>query len=872
MLATQSGWVECAKVLQDWVINKDRDLREREPGPRYNVETQSQFSPSRRRLHVKQSIDTALNMLKTPDHFKSQHIVTPPASPQRPFGEYTFYPPDPASAPVESGLRRPSLPHILQPHSADPERPRKNSTATTTDGKTRQRRPRSAGTDADQANEPEQIHPVYGRGGAGRKLHSKYSLLNIFKKGQQGGAQEDTDAPENNAALQASTVTLPISMKSSRSTPMFNADLPDSPGTPSSLPSRTTFQPRVSDASTKGRFSPQTQSPSNIARKPSGNLQTPPRANMPLAVELHLALAQQHQRGKSNEAIEDPEKHKSTSPLAKLNALLSPSHNRHRSGSASSMPAPETRPILDDDAGLSHTATPESDGSKPSPSPRAGILRAHNRTNSSGQGGSPLNPRNLRFDSTSSTPDRRGKNSPRTTGPELRSYSSVGSLTKLNTQTSADRSRVEHSSIMESPPLGHPNGESDVGDHPDEYYGQPIHGVESSLGGGSDVLSVLLQRQRGNSFASSSESSLSPILSNDNANDPEMVALSADFPFSINRPPSLVVDEEPTEKVPPSPGHLNVPHAATDTRGRGDSMSSTSTTDSRMSNALMSSGTTSGSGGSATVSTPSMGNILTLSPGSTKSLDTGKSRMRDLPTIDFEEHESFSPPAANNVVHLSDKRGKAPLDIDITTISSHAQAEELVQRTRQEVLEVANENGEEDPDLGTGRTPLSARLAAYGEILALERKLREQKEEQEAGKEDNLPASSPPTGQFLSPAPPPRARRDKSGEGVERQLSLEAKANVHDKARRRKEPRRPSTADGSKFPFSVRTKLLRLTSGFFSVWEQGRCVLWGTTTFPSLVSFGGIFCSSCRSVVARTRELFSLRLRGSRHFYLIQRN
>lgn len=815
MLATQNGWVECGKVLSDWAVNKDRDLREREPGPRIDYDAQSQVSHSpRRRLHVKQSIDTALNLLKPPEHSKTPQPSTPPASPHRPFGEYTFYPQDQSSPPIECGSRRPSLPHILHPHSADPEQPRKNSTATASDRTVKQRRPRSAGTGADRAKEAENVHHPYGRGGAGRRLNSKYSLLNIFKKGQSGDTSEGVDTPDSSNAIQGSTVTLPLSISSSRSTPMLNADLPDSPGTPSSLPVRTTFQPRVSDASTKGRFSPQsqTQTPNNIPplpRKPSGNLQTPPRTNVPLAVELHLALAQQHQRAKSNEvSAEDADKHKPTSPLAKLNAMLLPGHNRHRSGSASSMPTPETHAIQDDDIGSPSISIADSDSGRPSPSPRAGILRAHNRTNSTGQGSSPLNPRNLRFDSTSSTPssDRKVRDSPRPGPVTLRSYNSVGSFTKKNIQANADSLGAEVSSTYGAVNQTIEKGDQriDVDDYTDEYYGQPVHGVESSLGGESGIPSVLLQRQRGNSFASS-ESSLSPILSNENANDPNMAVLNADFPFSINRPPSLTADDEVTEKLPASPGHLSVPLSSSDTRGRGDSMSSNSTTDSRMSNALMSSGTTSGSGGSGTISTPNISNMLSLSPGSVKSLDAGTAHMRDLPPIDF-EGDSFSVPTSSNIALLT--RAKLPLDIDLTSISSHAQAEELVQRTRQEVLDVANSNGQELSALGggLGRTPLSARLAAYGEILALERKLREQKEGESAGSStaQAVPSGTPPLhGQFLSPAPPPRIPKQKSREGVERQLSLETKGDVLRARRRTKDPRRPSTADGGKLYFVI---------------------------------------------------------------------
>lgn len=377
----------------------------------------------------------------------------------------------------------------------------------------------------------------------------------------------------------------------------------------------------------------------------------------------------------------------------------------------------------------------------------------------------------------------------------------------MNIQTSAESLDSQFTSIPEpstdiNRTEGDAAGEGD--DDNEEYYGKPIEGLESSLGEGSDVPSVLLQRQRGNSFASSSESSLSPILSNDNVNDPTMAVLNADFPFSIHRPPSLSNEEQEPKQLS-SPGHLNVPLSSTDTRGRGDSLSSNSTSDSRGSNLLMSSGTTSGSGASVTITTPNMDD-LTLSPGSIKSLNP--SRSRELPAIDFEEN--FSAPATSNLGVRNERRARTPLDIDITSISSHAQAEALVQRARQDVLDVVNNAQELSPlSTGPGRTPLSAQLAAYGEILALERKLREQKEGGEGSAKDSAHEAVPPmpsakllAGQFLAPAPPPRMLRQKSREGVERQLSLEGKPDVPRSRKRAKDPRRPSTADGCKFSLS----------------------------------------------------------------------
>ncbi|KIM45053.1 hypothetical protein M413DRAFT_441701 [Hebeloma cylindrosporum] len=800
MLAQQNGWMECAKILSDWIINKDRDLREREgytvkpassPGRAVQHSPEASSSSPRRRLQMKQSIDTALNLLKSPDpNLKAAqpiHSLTPPSSPDKSFGEYTFYPVDPNNnSPIDPGSRRPSLPHLPQPL---PNNSQQISKLSSPSEHPMQRRPRSAGTGADRRQEQQEqeiMYPVYGRGGSGRRLGSKYSLLNIFKKSQPGEGLESSNSTEtglNSESMAStgpvgSTITLPLPVTPGRSGQTSTFDSPEPSGTPASAmsgpPSRLGFLThRGSDASTRSnRFTPQIQ-PHTPEISP-GNFQASPR-NVPLAVELHLALAQQQHRAKANSPphadtpTEGSEKGKLSSPLAKLNALLLPSHNRTRSGSSGSMPDSQ------DDEAL-HTANTsfEPDSGKPSPSPRPGILRGHTRTSSSGQGASPLNSRTLRFDSTSSSPstERKGRDSPRSVPAILRSH---GSLTKMNIQTTSDGPEVDSRAE-----LAVPSSDSAEKHTKDEtpYHEQVLDPVNVL-----SVPSVPLQRQRGLSFASSSESSLSPILSSDNANDPSLAVLNSDFPFSINRPPSLLIEGQTADVVSSSPGHLSAP-LSSDSRNRGDSLSSNSTSDSRSN--MMSS---SGSGTSVTISTPGMSSLLMSPPDLVDVL-----KYRERPPVEL-EGENISAPAVFPP-GLNERRAHGPLDIDVASISSHAQAEALVERARQDVLDLANAQ-EVFPINGGGRSPLSARLAAYGESLALERKLREQKEEENSWNDrvqDRLPplpssrpavASSPVTGDIS---------RQKSRDGVERQLSLENRAGRRVK-RRPKDPRRPSTAD-----------------------------------------------------------------------------
>ncbi|PPQ98409.1 hypothetical protein CVT24_004088 [Panaeolus cyanescens] len=779
-LAQQSGWLECAQVLREWSINKDRDLRERErPEQRIDqAEASTSSPPPRRRLHVKQSIDTALNMLKSSDsHTRSFNPhQTPPASPMRPFGEYTFHPDDDLShPPIDPGLRRPSLPHILQPPDS---RYRKSPSAISTPDYGKQERPRSAGNGADRNDQPpdgEPIYPVYGRGGSARKLGSKLSLMSLFKKGQSAHSETSegnvnyaetlSSSPGRSSAFHGSTVTLPtpIAQNNSGST----VDLNDNP--PSSCPAmRSGFRfHRGSDASTRGGMTSQPSPPNTsfLQRRPSGILHSPKRANVPLAVDLHNALASQQRNGSRVEvqSINDDEdtRYKPPSPLARVSPNPPREHGRHRSSSSGIPPlvwdSNFTQP--QDSINLSMS---EIENGRPSPSQRPGILRAHNRTPSSGQGSSG-NSRTLRFDhTTGSVNGGRSRDSPRSIPPPLKSFSSTGSLRKATVRGDASESPrpppLSEDTISREAPI-------DGDGEDDDNYGQPLDTKEATSPSSG---ALLLQRQRGLSFASSSESSLSPILTHENL--PQTAPInSSDFPFSISQPPAAATVEGELEPIS-SPRLLNVPHM--DSRNRGDSLSSQSTNDSR-NLVLMSGSTTSGSASSPSISTPALPNPILLSTDPDKHLSANYEDILLRPV----DGKGWSPSSVN------DRRSRSPLDIDIKSISSHAQAEALVERARQEVWDLA---GTQDvvPVPNTGRTPLSARLAAYGESLALEKRLREQQAADEA-----LIATQDLDTHITH-------NRSKAREGVERQLSLEDRTANPKPRRRPKDPRRPSTAEG----------------------------------------------------------------------------
>lgn len=924
-------------MLRTWVENKDRDLREREGpvvldefGPMgmyganrerhgsFGTEAEVTASTGRKRLQVKRSIDTALNLLKTSSSGMSESYLrpppaplsssnnlaisqTPPGSPIRARGEYPTpgSPIDygrhtPSPSPIDYNSRRPSLPHIAYPPPQSTSSPRNGKSSTLNKAPPSQRRPRSAGTDAERDNEPA-THP-FGRGGAGRMLGTKYSLMNIFKKGQAGEGSVPLDRTLSHQAstsmslpfssvttLNSSALNLTSMSSSPRSspipisnssTPSQSVNLNDSAGT-SPPTSRSGFRFRMgSDASGRTRTSSTSQSqPKSPPPPPPSNLpqqsQTPPPPPpLPLAVDLHNALAQQQQNQTRDRAgsssstrydlpsglgISFDENGSfssvgsiSTSPLAR--GILRPrapaqNHSRDRSGSRGSATSPGNRnaAVFDDDIVISGGVDGPgrtSSGHNGRAGSRPGILRAHNRSTSNGQ--SPGAIRALRFDPPSSggSPGEGRKDGDGS--PQLRASNSAGSLTKFRernadspgrrpgsagsaTGSPSPRARLER--LPDSAPaavsdfeIAHvtpPQPEEEeyaagdeAGGEEDEYaYGRTIgpSKLSETTVAKSEFQAEIRSRHRGLSFGSS-ESSLSPILSNDGP--AASLTASAEFPFSIHRPPPMPLYDPEESGSSSVPQLLRVP-APGDTRGRGDSVSSTSTTDSRNNPLMSASGTTSGSGGSMTVTTP------ILSP-QTDPLITDSPRVieKDLRIEESQTEgyvngleESADTPIVRVGGGVGERRAQPPLDIDMGSISSHAQAEALVQRAQQDILDLAAhaDTLQVQPEsAGSGWMPLSARLAAYGESLALERKLREQREAESAGGLVTTPTQSvKDTGEaplsaraaeFMQQGAIPATTRA-PGAGVNRQYSL-GDSTARTKYRV-KEPRRPHTSSGA---------------------------------------------------------------------------
>jgi hypothetical protein len=130
-------------------------------------------------------------------------------------------------------------------------------------------------------------------------------------------------------------------------------------------------------------------------------------------------------------------------------------------------------------------------------------------------------------------------------------------------------------------------------------------------------------------------------------------------------------------------------------------------------------------------------------------------------------HTSEKGATGSNGITDGRTNGRHTFGIDISTISSHAQAEALVQRTQKEILEM-NEQEILLTEGSPGNTPLSARLAAYGESLALERKLREEiQSPRKLGHSESSGRLSPSVNGLSSARPSPGHLR------IARQYSLD---------------------------------------------------------------------------------------------------
>jgi len=578
LIARENGWIECAELLAECAAStRERERLERgdhtpdsdnagkERGTQCPIEHLE--NSLRKRLTFKRSVDHTLrNGNGLPD--PKSGFLHPNPSEQDQVKESESYS-APSTVPGTSG-RRPSLPHT------------EGEPAARASYSPRSRRPRSAGTGAEVAPP--------------RKLHSKLSLLSLFRKSNVDGSSSSV----------AST-----SEHTPRSPP---------PSSPIPLASSPTSGPIILPISPRNYSVSLSSSPHDISHVESHRRRKEGSAS-PQGARAHLPL-----------------------PADPQNVLTGNHSGDHSTSSPSTAPGPGEE-HAGDSVPITFSGAPV----------RPGILRMHNRSSSSGYSTpaqSVSSPRIIRFQSSTSSISSlggRSRNPNGRGGQTIRSMNlSAGGQREDDYDGIPDT--IEESPVVPpqpTPPIFVNTADDD--DEPEEEYGMPLDSTTFS----SDPLHPL-----------DSPSAL-----------PEL-------PFSI--------------KVPPPTDDLAAPSSTLESRIRGDSISSVGTTGTTSTCPPSSSSETAWS-----VGTPSTPHTL---PG---------------PAI----ASAFSEADTEN--GLSRRRKPLLLDIDISTISSYAQAEELVQRTRQSIMNMEQylaENTKKDTE--TGRTPLSEKLAAYGESLALERQLK----------------------------------------------------------------------------------------------------------------------------------------------------
>ncbi|KAI0666570.1 hypothetical protein C8Q78DRAFT_1107693 [Trametes maxima] len=755
MIARQNGWTRCAEILSKWTQGRAKDLLEREAlgsAPVSEAEPASRLETieckvAEKKLKVKRSIDNALHMLRP-------GLQTPPSSGQVQFDtSYTTSPPTAEPFPLDSPEfspeaypRRPSLPHIFDPspytHSQTHGHHQSKSTGRPSFSSSR--RPRSAGTDA----EPSGSASASSNPG---RLRGKISLLHMFKKSTGDSSTSSPGLPATPDSRES------LSGYASSSSVFTSASGSPAPERDTDRSRSSPLRTRASESGllSSGSRSPHlTTIPSSRSRLTSES-QSSADSYPPLAIELHRKLSAERLRARSG------------------------------SGSSSSGTTEARSPPP------SQQALPHLQGHR-SPLVRPGILRPHHRSTSSSQSQAPLVPadgsaRSLRFDSSASGQSTSTKRS----GLNLKVSNSVNSLRgegrpgdsprSPRKQTSQGGYRTADVQIQskESPQA--------MDDDEEEGYGEVISpriGLGLAL---ADPKSRLKEART------------------TRPSEPGF-----DCPFSINRPPPQPLR---TEIAPSSQSRSPEADPAStranllgihgiDNRMRGDSIGSMSTaTD------------------ASAPQTPLPTNGSSIGLGLIRSPDAMTS---DLPAAaDFltsddasqDKIRSRSDSSASSVSRTTSPRLRAhPLDIDIRAISSHAQAEALVQRAQKSILEMQDVDIEL-PGLGllgsgtgsgglggvgggSGRTPLSAKLAAYGESLAIERRFKEQERDRDAGR--SAGSGETPYGSPTTPSggnADGRLRPRHSERGL-RKFSLEERPGPVDGRPSRRKQRRPHTADG----------------------------------------------------------------------------
>lgn len=764
MLARQNGWVACAATIKEWNFHKDADLREREQPsspPFADTEDTTPFKPkephtycgsldcpecsTRKRIRVKRSIDNAVRVLKSHHHASSSVDKQPPSPLGKPLGEYTYYPsPDPRVS-QELPPRRPSLPHLhdvpSQGSTASHRRPSNSQSSISSSS----RRPRSAGTDAEPSP-------------SSQRLKGKISLLSIFKKNsnevygtpdsQSGSSSVFTSHSPSPAPDMRSVPTGLANTPQSRSTDYLAATPPDS----SPLNGYGTARSRYRLASTgeSGRQSP---------------LQ---------AVELHNAFSRESLQAQYNTTLSTGEfgtTYGTRSPPSRPGILRA--HGRSSSGQSQMQSQPDSM------RSLNHSMAPASSGQ----SSRSLRFDSSSTTSTSYSRRPSENRRDHRHESRS--PARRVRGSESKTSLRSRSPGSPWGIIGRESDDFPPTQTISLIPLSAESTNPVPRNGDGIEEEEEEEYGNPI---EPLVGMGNLTL-------QGRQLHASPELSVSDLASDHTHTQEAQSASNSqprvfECPFSINRPP-VTTDEEPAE-VHTRPNLLGID--GIDGRTRGDSLSS------------MNTNPTSSSSASAYLGTPAVSSLNLPTP----AVYSPPSNLPDLPYSPI-ERDMLTRGAAGTefgVVANSPKRPRVPLDIDIRSISSHAQAEALVQQAQQRIFDLQNELDSEKTNalgvsVGEGRTPLSARLAAYGESLAIERKFKEEEERKRSPRATSTigaTSSAPPTSNSrgASVARPSALKGSRSARGLDRTWSLGDGSRVHDRQGRVQKVRRPHTSGGTR--------------------------------------------------------------------------
>jgi hypothetical protein len=384
---------------------------------------------------------------------------------------------------------------------------------------------------------------------------------------------------------------------------------------------------------------------------------------------------------------------------------------------------PLRAPSHDDSRGNTTQLTPDST-SRLSTSSRPGILRAvHGRSSSSGQpanpdgnraGSGPPSARALRFDpsspaaSTTRRPDSRVRSARAGSRSPSRPIHGRGSFSSLRSRSPGSpwgmrfEGEPEHMGTS-SPAAWDAYERGYIEEEQEDEYGSPVQSHD-----GMNDLDMRLKDLKPRRISVESRAS--------DLDSQVTISHRFDCPFSINCPPP-----EETEDTLSPPVRVTM-----DSRMRGNSLSSMITDSSGApSSSIPTPALTQSNLPGPLVFSPSMGQADLPSPGE----------------LSADKKDLGVPPVSPG------RRARGPMDIDIRTISSHAQAEALVQRAQQRILSMEDESDEECKTLGLnlsdGHTPLSAKLAAYGETLAIERKFKEEEKKQQQGVES--PAASSTT-------------------------------------------------------------------------------------------------------------------------------